>query len=397
MTDDGPSGPAPRPVAIAARATPALRTERVRALDGLRGVAILLVLLVHFCTQVPTPSGAGALELLRRACSLGYAGVDLFFVLSGYLIGGILLDHRTSSRLLPAFYARRFFRIVPLYGLLLASFFAARAIPGLSQMNHGAYFQSTVPTWSFLVFGQNVAMAWQRDIGPYWLGATWSLAVEEQFYLLMPLVAQRLAPRQLPRVCLGAMVLAPVLRCIALQHAQNGPAAIFLLPMRPDGLLAGVWCACLVRDPAAVAGLRRWRGVGAAVIGALGAVYIGASFWNLPADSLPIATFGYTLFAVLFAALLLEIVVHTDGRAARWLSGRSLAAVGVTSYCTYLFHAPIWYTLHWALLRRPPLHGDWTAGAVTVLAVAATLGAAAASWRWFEGPLLRWARRFSYA
>jgi peptidoglycan/LPS O-acetylase OafA/YrhL len=396
MTGAPAAASAPPPVAIAARATPANRPERVRALDGLRGVAILLVLLVHTCSEVPTAPGASVLDLLRRACSLGYAGVDLFFVLSGYLIGGILLDHRASPRLLPAFYARRFFRIVPLYGLLLASYFAARAIPSLGQVNYGTYFWSTVPTWSFFVFGQNIAMAWQRDISPYWLGVTWSLAVEEQFYLLMPLVVHQFAPRHLARVCLAALVFAPALRFIALQYAHNGLAAGCLLPMHPDGLLAGVWCACLVRDPAAVAALRRRGGALPAVIVALGAAFIGASFLNLPADSTPIATIGYALFAVLFAAMLLQVVLHSDGWAARLMSGRTLAVVGVTSYFTYLFHCPIWYTLHWVFFRRPPLHTDWRAGAVTVLAVGATLGAAWLSWRWFEGPLLRWARRFSY-
>lgn len=396
MTGARAAASPPPLVAIAARATPADRAERVPALDGLRGVAIVLVLLVHLCSNVPTPAGSTALDLLRRVCSLGYAGVDLFFVLSGYLIGGILLDHRASPRLLPAFYARRFFRIVPLYALLLVSFFAAQAIPSLSRVNHGTYFSSTVPTWSFLVFGQNIAMAWQRDVGPYWLGVTWSLAVEEQFYLLAPLVVQRFAPRHLGRICLAGMVIAPVLRVIALQHAQNSFAAIFLLPLRPDGLLAGIWCACLVRDPIAVTALRRQRGALGAVIVVLGAAFVGTSFLGLPADSLPIATVGYALFAGLFAALLLQVVLHADGWVARLLSGRSLAAVGVTSYFTYLFHDPIWYTLHWAFFRRPPLHNDWQAGAVTLLAVGATLGAAWMSWRWFEGPVLRWARRFSY-
>src|SRR5262249_44795416 len=151
-------------------------------------------------------------QCLQRAGSLFFSGVDLFFVLSGFLIGGIVLDHRDSASLLPAFYARRFFRIIPLYALLLVSFFVCRELPGLSQTNRGLYFTSTVPEWSYLCFTQNIAMAVKRDIGPYWLGVTWSLAVEEQFYLLAPLALLRLTTRQIVIGCVALIVASPIVR-----------------------------------------------------------------------------------------------------------------------------------------------------------------------------------------
>ena len=120
---------------------------RIAALDGLRGIAVLMVVVLHYYVIVPGPEGSRLHDSLQHAGSLFFCGVDLFFVLSGFLIGGIVLDNRDSPALLPAFYARRFFRIVPLYVLLLASFFICREIPGLNQTNRGTYFTSSVPDW----------------------------------------------------------------------------------------------------------------------------------------------------------------------------------------------------------------------------------------------------------
>ena len=369
---------------------------RIPALDGLRGIAILLVLVVHYFTIVPGPAGATTYRRLQTLGSLGFTGVDLFFVLSGFLIGGILLDHRASARLLPAFYARRFFRIVPLYGALLASYFIFRAVPGLTQTNHGTYFWSPLPLWTYFGLVQNAGMAWVHDIGPYWLGATWSLSVEEQFYLLMPLVVRYLAPRHLASVCLGVILLSPFLRLHALDDAQNDLAALFLLPTRADGLMWGVLCAVIVRHDAAAAAIRRHGAWLRAIVVVFALGFIAVSPLDLGAGARPVIVYGYSLVSLGYAATLLHVVLFPEGRLARVLGFRPLAIVGVTSYFTYLFHTPIWYLLHWYFLRLPPLHYHWRAGAVTLLAVFVTFAAAWLSWRWFEGPLLRWARRFSY-
>lgn len=370
--------------------------ERVRALDGLRGIAILLVLVMHYFVSVPGPAGSVVHATLQRAFSLGFAGVDLFFVLSGFLIGGILLDHRKSARLLPAFYARRFFRIVPLYAVLLATYFLARATPGLTEVNRGTYFWSTVPEWSFLTFTQNIAMAWQRDIGPYWLGATWSLAVEEQFYLLMPLLVVRLSPRSLVSVCLFLIALSPALRLNALYSAQNGLAAIFLLPTHLDGLLWGVVCAAAARSATVLDLLRARRGELRALIFGLAATLVALAFGKFGADSAEMVLFGYSALSVFFAAALLYVVALPASRLGSALAWRPLTAIGVTSYFIYLFHAPVWYLLHWWLRGKPPLHFTPGGGGVTLLALGVTFLLAAVSWRWFEAPLLRIGRRFSY-
>ncbi len=370
--------------------------SRIAALDGLRGIAILLVVGCHYYASVPTPEGSAINDFLRGAAGLGYTGVDLFFVLSGFLIGGALLDHHASPRLLPAFYARRFYRIIPLYLLLLASFLIGRQIPGLSTTNHGAYFVSAVPTWSYFVFVQNIAMTWMRDIGPYWLGATWSLAVEEQFYLVMPFIIRGLSLRQVMVSCVIVILLSPLLRLNALYNAHNAFAAMFLLLTRADGLMWGVLCACLVRDAAMKSAIQRHgRWLTAAVAGGA-IVFVVLTLQHSGADSPPMLSWGYSLLSAWFAAAVLGVILFPSAKATEMLTWRPLAAVGITSYFIYLFHTPIWYVLHWLCFNLPPLHVSWQAGAVTVLAFFITLAAAGISWRWFEGPLLKLGHRVSY-
>jgi peptidoglycan/LPS O-acetylase OafA/YrhL len=386
----------PAEAVISPQHEPPTPPARVPALDGLRAIAIGLVVVFHYYAIVPTPEDSVVHFWLRRVTSLGYCGVDLFFVLSGFLIGGILLDHRASPGLLPAFYARRFFRIVPLYLLLLATYLVCREVPGLSGLNRGTYFFSTVPVWSYFVFGQNLAMSWMQDIGPYWLGVTWSLAVEEQFYLLAPLLIRRFSRRQVAWTCVVVIVLSPLFRLMALYHAENSYAAVFLLLTRADGLMWGVLCACLLRSDSARTALRRRGPLLAAAVVAGGLVFAYASLRGFGADSPPILTWGYSLLSAWFAAMVLGVLLFPDTRVARPLAWRPLTAVGITSYFIYLFHTPIWYVLHWEFLNLPPLHVSWRAGAVTVLAVVVTGAAARASWRWLEGPLLKLGHRVAY-
>jgi peptidoglycan/LPS O-acetylase OafA/YrhL len=369
---------------------------RIPALDGLRAIAVLLVVVTHYYAIVPGPEGSALHDWLQHAFSLGFVGVDLFFVLSGFLIGGIVLDHRESTSLLSAFYARRFFRIVPLYLLLLASFFICREIPGLGQTNHGLYFNSSVPEWSYLCFGQNIAMTVQRDIGPYWIGASWSLAVEEQFYLIAPLALLRLTRRQIAIGCLVLIAASPLLRMVALDRAQNNLAAVFLLPTHADGLLWGILCAIIVRTPAAMEQLRQRRSALVALIAALGVIAVLYTIRRFAPDSRQMALGGYSVLSALFAALVLYVMNAPDTVLARALSVRPLTAIGLTSYFIYLFHTPIWYSLHWIFRGKPPSHLSWTGGAITCAAFAMTLLLSWVSWRWFEAPLLRLGRRFSY-
>ena len=158
----------------------------------MRGIAILLVVVWHYVgaplQAVPGPVALAGFRSLR----LAWSGVDLFFVLSGFLIGGILLDQRASPGYFKAFYARRFCRIFPVYFLWLGLFFALLALaPGFTSSPAFRHlFDKPLPAWSYATFTQNLVIARWETFGPDWLAITWSLAIEEQFYLLLPLMVR---------------------------------------------------------------------------------------------------------------------------------------------------------------------------------------------------------------
>ena len=151
------------------------QSERVPELDGLRGIAIGLVLLHHTLSPVPA---------LKPFFDMCWSGVDLFFVLSGFLLGGVLLDHKDAPNLLRVFYTRRVCRILPLYfGLIAIYWLALQApMPGFPPWAILFLGQPFVPVWSCLTFTQNFYVATAGGLGATIISSTWSLAVEEQFY-----------------------------------------------------------------------------------------------------------------------------------------------------------------------------------------------------------------------
>jgi peptidoglycan/LPS O-acetylase OafA/YrhL len=152
----------------------------------MRGIACLAVLLDH-CIFSNIP--AGSFPGLYRLSGWLISGVDLFFVLSGFLIGGILLDHKNTTNYFRVFWTRRVGRIMPVYYLLLATFFTVLLIrPWLPAPWLDAFLlKDMMPVWTYPLFVQNIAQALDGgDGGARWVASTWSLGIEEQFYLLLP-------------------------------------------------------------------------------------------------------------------------------------------------------------------------------------------------------------------
>ena len=129
---------------------------------------------------------------MHQGFALSWAGVDLFFVLSGYLIGGILIKHRDAENYFQAFYVRRAARLLPLYLVMVALYFALGPLLLASRTNAGAWLVHgpgpSIPVWGYLLYVQNLFVAQSGGWGGHWLAPTWSLAVEEQFYLIAPLL-----------------------------------------------------------------------------------------------------------------------------------------------------------------------------------------------------------------
>ena len=220
--------------------------RRIPELDGLRGTAILIVVIFHYVIESPTHAGPISSYLQRLVVPLGGAGVDLFFVLSGFLIGGILIEARTSPSYFKTFYARRFFRIIPLYygwTLLYIALVALAARQIEAHTNFGAKIALDATVYAHFLFLQNLrflklpalmGLAWE------WFGPTWSLAVEEQFYLVSPVVVRLLSTRRLYRFLSAVVIAGPLLRLALLKTAVVGSATVFTsTPCRADTFAVG--------------------------------------------------------------------------------------------------------------------------------------------------------------
>ncbi len=188
-------------------------SNRIPELDGLRGIAIGTVLIFHYFVATTSATPQSLFAYLLAACRLTWSGVDLFFVLSGFLIGGILLDAREASNYFGVFYTRRFFRIVPAYALLLAVHLGLLTSVSLGfRTNLGYLLRDRLPSLVHSVFLQNFWMAAHNSLGSSTLMVTWSLAVEEQFYLTLPILIRLVPPRRLPPVLIFATLGAVLLR-----------------------------------------------------------------------------------------------------------------------------------------------------------------------------------------
>src|SRR5579863_5485219 len=219
-------------------------SRRIPQLDGLRGVAIAMVVAFHYAGFLVIIGAPRLVKLLLVPTSLCWSGVDLFFVLSGFLIGGILLDARRSSNYFRVFYVRRICRILPLYLAFLGVVFL------ISRYRQQALWST--PWWTCLTFCQNLWMAVHNDVGSTGVNITWSLAIEEQFYLLLPAVIYFVKPPRLPWVLTGGILAAPLIRlAISLANPRLTVAMLVLLPCRMDSLLLGVAAAYFLRQPGA--------------------------------------------------------------------------------------------------------------------------------------------------
>jgi len=365
------------------------------ALDGIRGIAIILVLLHHFTIFDPvTPMEARS----AFVAILGWSGVDLFFVLSGFLITGILIDARGSDRYFRSFYARRTLRIFPLYYLVV--FLSMLVLPLFPRWHTLLAGPERFEQWAYWTYLVNFAVAVRDQFRHGILDVAWSLAIEEQFYLVWAAVVWLIPPRWLGALCAAIVIAVPAARAIAIADAAN-PIDVYVLPhYRADTLALGGLLAWLVRRGwlDALAGVAPWTLV-AALAGAVAcAVADQTAFWWGPHTQ----RLGYSLFAFTGAALIVAAVTRPEAsRFPRALSAGWLRAFGKYSYCMYLIHLPVSRTVQEFVIAGdefPLVFGSLLPAQVGyyVLATAPTFGLAWLSWRFFEAPILRLKTRFPY-
>jgi peptidoglycan/LPS O-acetylase OafA/YrhL len=314
------------------------RVRHIRILDGVRAIAILYVLFHHVAWAIPQSRW---LQPVHTVASFGWCGVDLFFVLSGFLISGILIDTREAANYFRSFYARRTLRIFPVYyatlcALVLAAAIFARVRNAIPQH----------PIFCFLYLDN-----WTDPYVPvsrlYITGHFWSLAVEEQFYLLWPLCVRFIPVRRLKAVCISGVLLALAVRIVLVLWKVNEAFIYKALFTRMDTLLIGALCAVAIREPKLLLRLQRFAGKSAI---ALGCVAFGiAVFLHQGRSYMPTA--GYTLLALTFGCFILWAYAHCNSGASlpRFLRSKALVQIGKYSYGMYIFHVPLVYLLHHAV------------------------------------------------
>jgi len=321
-------------------------------LDGLRGVAILMVFVFH-----------------AFKANLLWMGVDLFFVLSGFLITGILLkDKGKSARdYFGAFYVRRAKRILPAYVVILI---LSALIFGVGWLHY----------WYLYLGGMNVLVPMglnHLDVHPFW-----SLAVEEQFYLLWPMAVFFLPRKELALLAWTLLLLAPVLRLLCAPLFASGYATYMLLPFRMDTLAAGALLAIYWPDlhrklnsqASRRSEYRKIAGVALAVSLALALVLNSCGF--LPSSGSGIGKSLLLESTLAITISLFALAMFEVGKSA--LNSRILVGLGRISYSFYLFHMT-------ALYLAPKNNG--------IIAFFATVAYATAMWYLVEKPILQSGKR----
>jgi peptidoglycan/LPS O-acetylase OafA/YrhL len=343
--------------------------QYIPALDGLRGIAVLLVVFYHCHTKL----GDG---WLCHFAEYGWAGVNLFFVLSGFLITGIIIEGRDDVHFFRNFYARRALRIWPVYVLLLLLNYIL--VPCLLEHNpqHAWRITSTAPWLYYTLFIQNLfALALPGPIGP-----TWSLAIEEQFYLVWAPIARRVSLRHLAIILVAAFVASPAIRAWNTGLLTPTHTLIHL-----DGLAIGSLIAVLLRTDTFSKPV--WRRLGLAGM-ALGVFGVGLMLYRGTA-------FADTFLALGFGGMLIAAIVSEPGSSlyTRALCAWPLKSIGTVSYGLYMTHILVFVVIGNFELRMLR-YGAWGNLAVVVTRIVLSLAFAALLWVGFEKPILRLKRRF---
>jgi peptidoglycan/LPS O-acetylase OafA/YrhL len=333
--------------------------KRIPQLDGLRGVAVLLVFVYH-AWKVP----------------LLWSGVDLFFVLSGYLITGILLDlkeKRATKGYARTFYLRRVRRIIPPYAgfMLFLIFFVP--VPWRQVWYWYAFFAGNLAT----TFGHVDLRA---------LVPLWSLGVEEQFYLLWPWIVLACSRRSLRRVALGIVIAAPILRAIFTPLIHDHEFIASLTPFRADLLAAGAWIAIVSGEDSSPQKSWVQRHRQSSLFAFWGGLILLAGLsarhsFRQTANSYSFNILGYSLIVLTFAAALVQCLAMRDGFVYRLLTSRPLRFMGMISYTFYLYQVP--------LLDIAARHMHSRTLSI-LLAFVVTGIVATLSWYLIESPILHW-------
>ena len=369
------------------------KTEHhIPVLDAIRGLAILLVLFIHIGENMPAPTN-NAWKLFSSLASSSWVGVDLFFVLSGFLITGILYDTRQATNFFRVFYIRRFLRIFPLYYgflLLLGALTIPLAIDWRSR------------EWIYLLYLQNTHVmkaVYSVAFSPFiTIDHLWSLAVEEQFYCVWPAMVFFVKDRiQLMKMAGLLMAGSMLVRLLMLYGHKSFWMIYIFTPARADSLMMGSVLGLLLRSNDAVQQQVKRLAVFVLPASIIVLVILAFPSGSLSFNSKSVVIFGYTIIGLASAALIaLSLTSHPFAAA---INRPSLRWLGKYSYGIYVVHLPVMQLLlrlHTVtrLEDRYP-NSSWRLF-IVVSTAAFAVGLAFLSFRFYESRFLRLKRFFRY-
>jgi peptidoglycan/LPS O-acetylase OafA/YrhL len=363
----------------------------IPALDGIRGLAILLVLCFHFML---VEGDSPVVRMIQKTWGFGWVGVDLFFVLSGFLITGILLDAKDRPNYFRNFYARRTVRIFPLYYAFLVVMLLV--LPAL--VGHSAFVahlgEPPVGQWAYWLYVYNLFQGHHGPTFSHALGVTWSLCIEEQFYLLWPTVVWFCSTRTLLKVCGGLMLVSLLSRLVMVMNGFGEVPVSQWTFCRMDALAVGAALALVFKSNlASVEKLRlpaRWL-VWCVPVVILSLNVVGGKLMHNPIFLVG----GFTALAAMFGSLLLLTVTSAPGTIlSRFFTHPLMRMFGRYSYAIYLFNQPVKYLLR-DFVFNPNVNFVVLGSRVPaqlgffVIATIITLALAWLSWHLFEKHFLK--------
>lgn len=352
--------------------------KKIKPLDGLRGIAILLVIFWHYGQHLFFGVEQSIPYFIQLFHSIAWGGVDLFFVLSGFLIVGNLLDAPKEGAFFKSFYIKRACRILPLYGLMVLILIVVLEF----RLSANEFiFSNTIPIASYLTFTQNFFVQ-TRGWGAQWLGVTWSLAIEEQFYLVIPLVVFMCSRVQMSWLFGFFIVAAPICRA----HLDEINA--YVLPFaRSDAILMGALLAIATRCST----IANWLETHPSIIRVLVIFFALGVLLAADTNPNPGGWFIHFILACFFTSLMVMAIYQSNQPNTNTILNNSvLVWFGLRSYAIYLFHQGIFFVFDSVYTDVPPFY---IRVFIIVVAFVVVLLLAEISFRFIEQPILKWGRR----
>jgi peptidoglycan/LPS O-acetylase OafA/YrhL len=387
-------------VALESASLSSIPRGHLPVLDGIRGLAVMMVLVFHFVGSMLATNWVE--RAIVGVTKQGLLGVDLFFVLSGFLITGLLYEAHDKPHYLRNFYVRRLLRIFPLYyGVLALVFLVAPLIPLLRGPTLDYLLERQAWAW---LYGINIYLAGHEEWSFSYLNHFWSLCVEEHFYLFWPFVVLLLArwPRALIAMSLAISLGAMLARVTGIVMGLSWWTTVVLTPFKLDGLALGAFLAVMMRQPGGLDWLVRALPRVAAVVGGL---VVATFVWTVLVSRHGLEVVGSiraALFQILLACMLVgALTAPKQSIISRFFSSRGMVFLGTYSYGLYVYHHFISYYL---TTHRTELElTNWVGSHGLAVALQATLGASISvalaylSYELFEKRFLRLKGRFETA